>query len=228
MFQYRSWRSPEISQAFCPFAGSGLAPKRLSLQADLSQLPLSFEPNQGQTDSQVRFLARGAGYGLFLTSNQAVLRLRAAGKSSSVLSMQLSGINPGATATGNSQLPGKSNYFIGNDPAKWRRGIPQFARVRYQNVYPGIDLVYYGNQGQLEYDFEVGPGADPSQIELHFRGQERANLDRSGDLILASGGNEVRLKAPRIYQEIGSERRPVAGRFVLRQGGDDWFQARSL
>ena len=138
--------------------------------------------------------------------------------------MQLAGANPAAAASGSSPLPGKSNYFIGNDPAKWHSGVPQFARVRYQGVYPGVDLVYYGNQGRLEYDFEVAPGADPRQIALRFQGQESANLDAGGNLILASGGNEVSLKAPRIYQEFGAEQRPVAGRFVLRQDGKVGFE----
>ena len=101
-------------------------------------------------------------------------------------------------------------------PAKWRRNVPQFARVRYPGVYPGVDLVYYGNQGQLEYDFEVAPGADPGQIALRFQGQESANLDDGGNLILASGGDQVKLNAPRIYQKFGDQQRLVAGGFVLR------------
>ena len=137
--------------------------------------------------------------------------------------MQLAGANRAASATGAGPLPGKSNYFVGNDPAKWHRDIPQFARVRYQDVYPGVDLVYYGNQGQLEYDFEVAPGADPSAIALRFQGQEKARLDGGGNLVLATGNGEVRLKAPRIYQQFGSEQRPVAGRFALRQDGKVGF-----
>ncbi len=156
---------------------------RPGVRVDLGQLPLSFEPNQGQTDPQVKFLARGAGYGVFLTADQAVLTLHSSAKTSSVVRMQLAGANSTAAASGTSPLPGKSNYFIGNDPAKWRGGVPQFARVRYQNIYSGIDLVYYGNQGQLEYDFEVAPGADPGQIAMRFQGQETANLDASGNLI---------------------------------------------
>jgi uncharacterized repeat protein (TIGR01451 family) len=208
------------------FAAPDLGPNRTANHVDLSQLPLSFEPNQGQTDPQVKFLARGAGYGVFLTADQAVLTLssdKKSDKNSSVVRMQLAGANPAAAASGTSPLPGKSNYFIGNDPAKWHSGVPQFARVRYRSVYPGVDLVYYGNQGQLEYDFEVAPGADPGQIALRFQGQESANLDAGGNLILASGGHEVSLKAPRIYQEFGSEQRPVAGRFVLQQDGKVGF-----
>ena len=206
------------------FAAPELVPSRTPNHLNLSQLPLSFEPNQGQTDPQVRFLARGAGYGVFLTADQAILSLRSSAQASSVVRMELAGANPAAAAAGASPLPGKSNYFIGNNPKKWHSGVPQFARVRYQSVYPGVDLVYYGTQGQLEYDFEVAPGADPSQIGLRFNGQESANLDASGNLILATGGNEVRLKAPRIYQEFGSEQRPVAGRFVLQQDGKVGFE----
>ena len=206
------------------FAAPDLAANRPAVSVDLGQLPLGFEPNQGQTDAQVKFLARGAGYGVFLTADQAILTLRSHARSSAVVHMQLVGANPAPAATGTSQLPGRSNYFIGNDRAKWHSGVPQFARVRYESVYPGVDLVYYGNQGQLEYDFEVAPGADPSRIGLRFHGQESANLDGSGDLILASRSTKVRLKAPRIYQEFGTERRPVAGHFVLQQDGRVGFE----
>jgi len=150
----------------------------------LGQLPLRFEPNQGQTNPQVKFLARGAGYGLFLTPDQAVLTLSA--RKSGAVRMRLAGANPVAAVTGDDRLPGKSNYFIGNNPDQWHRNIPQFARVRYQRVYPGVDLVYYGKQGQLEYDFEVSPGADPKAIAFQFEGSKRAELDRNGDLVLAT------------------------------------------
>ena len=184
---------------------------------NLGRLPLRFEPNQGQTDSKVDFLARGAGYGLFLTPNQAVLSLRS-NQNTSVVRMELAGGNPSAAAAGADQLPGKSNYLIGNDPAKWHRDIPQFARVRYQGVYPGVDLVYYGNQGQLEYDFEVAPGADPRQIALDFQGSgKNQHLDASGNLILASSGGEIQLKAPRVYQQSGAEQ--TSGRGEIRGCG---------
>lgn len=225
------WSSVPVSQ----LAASGATPSFLAtfsppehasnppVRVDLAQLPLRFEPNQGQTDLTVNFLARGAGYGLFLTPDQAVLKLGST-KNPSVVRMQLAGSNRAATATGADQLPGRSNYFIGNDPAKWHRDIPQFSRVRYEGVYPGVDLVYYGNQGQLEYDFEVSPGADPSQIALRFGGPEKTRLDGSGNLILASAGGEIRLKAPDIYQEFGAEKRAVAGRYVVRHDGDVGFE----
>ncbi|HEV2348299.1 MAG TPA: choice-of-anchor D domain-containing protein [Terriglobia bacterium] len=201
-------------------------------------LPLSFEANLGQTDPQVKFLSRGNGYGLFLTPTEAVLKLQEPGVRSqksgvvsrlrgndsgqtkdkgqgtkdSVLRMQLLNANPGAKVTGEDELPGKSNYFIGNDPAKWVKHAPTFVKVRYEQVYPGIDLVYYGNQRQLEYDFEVAPGADPSQISLQLAGAGPAlpkrapqaaplRIASNGDLVIGTGGGEVRFKKPVVYQE---------------------------
>jgi len=191
--------------------------------ATYGHLPLMFEPNQGQTDVRVRFLARGAGYSLYLTAREAVLALQQSAVYSqhpagqtSVVSMNLVGANSTTEPTGDLQLPGRSHYLVGNDPAQWHRDIPQFARVRYRNVYPGIDLVYYGNQGRLEYDFEVAPGSDPKLIALKFQGPRNLKIDSAGDLVLGVGGNDVRLQSPRVYQKFGVEERSVAGRFELR------------
>ena len=180
-----------------------------------------FEPNQGQTDARVRFLARGGGYGLFLTAQEAVLSLpqsRSGGKEpnhqASIVRMRLAGANERPDVAGSDELPGKSNYFIGNDPAKWHRNIPQYARVRYAQIYPGVDLVYYGGQGLLEYDFQVAPGADPGRIQLSFEGARNVKLE-AGDLVLATADGEVRLQAPRMYQVQGATRKTVDGRFVL-------------
>ena len=171
-------------------------PPAAATQAQVSssygKLPLSFEINRGQTDSQVKFLARGQGYGLFLTPREAVLSLRAAqpntaqakarkpatGKGakadkparSAVVRMRLAHANSNPELSGLDPMPGKSNYFIGNDPGKWQTEVAHYARVKYAAVYPGIDLVYYGNQRQLEYDFVLAPGADPKRIELVFEG----------------------------------------------------------
>jgi len=115
-------------------------------------LPLSFEVNEGQSDRQVGFLARGSGYMLFLTGDEAVLSLRTARQKSkgkgqaTVLRMRLVGANPHASVTGLDELPGKSNYFLGNDPKRWRTNVPHYARVRYESIYPSVDLVYYGSQ----------------------------------------------------------------------------------
>ena len=172
-----------------------------------------FEPNVGQTDSRVKFLARGSGYGLFLTADEAVLSLQhPTGKGkpakSSVVRMHLDGASSAARVQGAEPLRGTSNYFIGNKPSKWHRGIPQFARVEYQRVYPGVDLVYYGNQQQLEYDFRVAPGADPNQIALTFQGAS-ARID-SGDLVLATADGDVRFHAPHIYQPAQSKNASTA------------------
>jgi hypothetical protein len=212
--------NPGRNQASPTFSGKlGVTPMQVA--AAYGRLPLSFEPNQGQTDQQVKFLARGSGYGLYLTRDEAVLAMRASvGRSSSatrisLVRMSLEGANAAPNVTGTDPLPGKSNYFIGNDPARWHRNIPHFARVRYRDVYPGIDLVYYGNQGKLEYDFEVAPGADPHQIALRFRGSPKLVLTGRGDLSIATGSGDVRLQAPRLYQQVGNADRPVTGRFVL-------------
>jgi hypothetical protein len=206
-----------------PSAYAGSARDSQQVLATYSHLPLIFEPNQGQTDASVRFLARGSGYGLYLTAQEAILTLQHSDAGSlhpaarpSVVSMKLVGATSTVEPAGDVQLPGKSNYFIGNDPAKWHRDIPQFARVRYRNVYPGIDLVYYGNQGRLEYDFEVAPGTDPKLVALKFQGSHNLRIDAGGDLAVSVGGSKVRLQAPRVYQKFGAEERSVAGRFELR------------
>jgi uncharacterized repeat protein (TIGR01451 family) len=216
-----------------PFAHRGVAgPSQPVAQRTVStvSLPMFFEPNLGQTDPQVKFLARGSGYGLFLTGDEAVLALQHSAVSTqhsedrsprsavssqqasgSVIRMRLLGANSSARVAGASPLPGKSHYFIGNDPSRWRRGIPQFARVEYRAVYPGVDLVYYGDQGQLEYDFRVAPSADPNQIALRFDGAS-AHLE-AGDLILSTDSGDVHFHAPHIYQQAGNVRKTIAGSF---------------
>jgi uncharacterized repeat protein (TIGR01451 family) len=190
------------------------------VQAILGQLPLIFEPNQGQASAGVKFLARTAGYSLFLDNSGAVLGVQSRhsgpGRSEHFVRMKLVGANPAAVISGSDPLPGKSNYLIGNDSRQWHSGIPQFAGVRYDNVYPGIDLLFYGNQGHLEYDLKVAPGADPSQAELEFDGASKLKLS-DGDLLLTGKNDgELRLQAPQIYQRDGDRRIPVAGRFILR------------
>jgi uncharacterized repeat protein (TIGR01451 family) len=190
--------------------------RRQQIQVAYSHLPLIFEANQGQTDPKVKFLARGSGYGLFLTADEAVLKIRSSATDVFAVSMALAGANKNVAVVGTDELPGKSNYFIGNDPKKWHHNVPQFSRVRYHNVYPGIDLVYYGNQGRLEYDFQVAPGADSKQVSLQFRGSDKVQTDSDGNLVLAVGTGNVKLQAPRVYQQIGQEERPVQGKFVLQ------------
>jgi uncharacterized repeat protein (TIGR01451 family) len=208
---------------------------RSRAHALLAGLPLIFEPNQGQgnldpADRRAKFVTRGSGYSLFLGSEGAILNLVAreskpsqqpSGKAEASLTrveslqMKLAGADPNASLTGADLLPGKSNYFLGNDPAKWRQGVPQFARVRYENIYPGINLLFYGNQGRLEYDFQIEPGADPGRAELEFNGSKRLEL-KDGALVIHGEENSVRLEAPLVYQEIAGKQQRVEGRFVLR------------
>ena len=184
----------------------------------LAALPMIFEPNQGQTAAQVKFLAQGAGYGLFLDSTGATISLRDRSSKTSlpdVMRVKLVGANAAAKISGDDRLPGATNYFLGNDSSKWRRNIAHFARVKYQDVYPGTDLVFYGNQGCLEYDFHVAPGADPAKAELQFDGADRIQLSH-GNLLLRRHSAELQLLAPRIYQKAGDREDPVKGRFVIR------------
>jgi hypothetical protein len=192
--------------------------------------PLGFERNDGQTDARVKFLSRGDGYMLFLTPSAAVLSMRARSKNAAeVLRMEMVGANSRAKIEGDDRLPGKSNYFIGNDPTKWHDNIPSYSKVWYRGVYPGVDLAFYGaNQRQLEYDFVLAPGADPNAIGVRFEGAKNLALDQQGDLIiqLADGGKVIH-HAPAIYQEIGGTRETVNGKCVLRGGSAVGFELAS-
>ncbi|MBI3667218.1 MAG: SBBP repeat-containing protein [Acidobacteria bacterium] len=184
--------------------------------------PLSFEPNQGQTHSQVRFLARGRSHTLFLTAADAVLTLhgpaepKTSAPSATVVRISLVGANPAPRIEAADPLPGISNYYIGNDPQKWRTHIPHYARVAYRDVYPGVSLVYYGNQGRLEYDFSIAPGVDPDAIRLVFQGAEQMRIDSQGDLVLETAAGEIRQHKPAIYQEVAGARRQIAGGYALK------------
>jgi hypothetical protein len=184
-----------------------------------SNLPLCFEANEGQSDPQVRFLSRGGGYALFLTEEEAVLSLRRARKTPpSVLRMSLDGARKPASITGLEQLEGRTNYFRGKQPGKSFTNIPNYSRVRYEGVYPGVDLVYYGKQRELEYDFLVAPGSDPSQIRVTFRGAERVETDRKGNLLLHTRDGVVTQQKPVVYQESGGKRREIPGSYrILEQ-----------
>ena len=200
--------------------------KRAIVAAGYANLPLSFEPNLGQTDAGVRFLAHGPGYTLFLTRSEAVLSMRGSLRDpspknndpqSAVVRIALRGAASSPSIEGVDRLPAKSNYFIGNDPNRWRTEVPNYARIELKNVYPGIDLIYHGvERGQLEYDFRLAPGADPKLVRLSFKGGKRLALDRDGNLVVSVGNSKLIERAPVIYQGDGGERRTVAGRWVLR------------
>ena len=188
-----------------------IAPIRLD--NNYGRLPLAFEPNLGQTAPEVRFLARGGGMMAFFTDAETVMVL--GGSEQAVVRMKLAGAMKPRQATGLEKLPGISNYFIGNDPKKWRTDVPHYARIEYQGVYPGIDLVWYGNQRQLEYDFVVGPGADAKQIQVAYEGVESVNVEANGELVLRTALGEVRQQQPRVYQEIGGKRAEVGARYAI-------------
>lgn len=220
---------------------------RLDPQYGRARLP--FERNDGQVDSEVKFLARGPGYHLFLTRTEAVMVLYVArsgnadfpvGKArrlenrrygpeaddagagggntapgSHMLRIRLAGANLSPSVRGADELRGKVNYFVGNDPTRWRTNISTFAKVRCEEVYPGIDLVYYGNDGRLEYDFIVAPGADAHQIALAFEGADEVALDDAGELVLRIGEQQLRWRKPLVYQQVGGARHEIAGAYRL-------------
>src|SRR5881396_1907639 len=214
------------------------------------KLPLSFEVNRGQMDSDVKFFSRGSGYGIFITPTEAVLGLGSGSRRetkrpdalkrnaspnrptgvagrprrTSVLRMKLAGANPKPQLTGEEELPGKVNYFIGNDPKKWRTNVSTYAKVKYREVYPGIDLVHYGNHRQLEYDFVVAPGADPKAIKLGFEGAEKMEIDARGDLLLHTPEGDVRQHKPVIYQEFDGTRTEVSGSYSLSRRNQVSFE----
>jgi hypothetical protein len=221
------------------------------------QIEMGFEASSEQTGSGVNFLARGAGYTLFLKSTEAVFvlarnggRAKAqlppvessaekalqAGRSNGdggsaatlhappkVLRLKLAGADKTAVVKGADELPGKVNYFIGDDSAKWRANVSTFGSVRYAQVYQGVDVVYYGNQRQLEYDFIIAPGSDARAIKLQFDGADKVEVDAAGDLLLALGESVIRQPKPLMYQEVSGERRAVDGGYAVNAAGQVGF-----
>jgi hypothetical protein len=196
-------------------------------------LPLSFETNTGQVGKNVKFLSRGNGYQLYLSGTEAALTLcntvfgasrpgfqhkvtpirKSAG--CDIVRMQLGGTSGEMKPVGEEKLQGTVNYFIGNDRAKWHSKIPTYAKVRYRGIYPGIDLVYYGNQQQVEFDFVVAPSAGPGSIQLRFSGVRELHLTATGDVVVTTPGGRLALQKPLVYQIVEGHRRPVVGNFAL-------------
>ncbi len=193
------------------------------------RIPLHFEPNRGQAHKDVRFLSRGPGYSLFLTAAEAVLVLAPTPTQADPLSVRISlaGALPAPQVSGRDQRPGKTSYFVGSDPARWRTNLPLYAKVHYRTVYPGIDLVFYGDQRGLEYDFIVAPGADPAGIVLEFHGADRLEIDSGGDLLLHAGGGVLRQKKPVVYQDVEGARRIIEGGYVRRSANRFGFELAS-
>lgn len=238
-FVRSGWRS---APALSAVPGKQASPTVASVASVYGKLRLAFEENRDQTDARVKFLAHGNGYTVFLTDDQAAtLRLSAPAKDAAsprdralarltkktttpagtpapdaIVRLALVGANPSAQVAGDELLPGKSNYFRGSNPARWQRNVPHYAQVKYRGVYPGIDLVYYGNQGRLESDYVLAPGANPGQIGLRIDGARSMKIDPQGDLLLATSAGDVVLQKPRTYQEIAGERREIATSYVQR------------
>ena len=222
-----------------------------SVLQTFGRLPMVFEPNRGQASQDVKFLSRGADYSLFLTENEAVIVLAEqkttvaastlknvvqkkklasvhgseAGREPKKLALRMRLVGS-ATADpfGIEESPGRSNYFNGNNPANWHTDIPHYAKVKYENVYPGIDLVYYGNGRQLEYDFIVAPNGDPRNIRIAFEGADNVEVDDGGNLLVETALGNLRFQKPSVYQDLDGERKEIAGGYSLVKeanfGGD--------
>jgi hypothetical protein len=220
------------------------------IRESYGRLPLLFEANEGQTDKRVRFLSRGKGYNLFLTDTEAILALSSGdlklvdddheflekyAKSlnheaepgdprSTVVRLGLIGTNPIPKVFGLEAAETKSNYFIGNNKNNWQTSVTNYTKVRYEGVYPGIDMVYYGNQEQFEFDFVVAPGASPSNIELDYRGADSIELNDKGDLILHIGDGEIRQNKPLVYQMVDGVKQQVLAEYFLKDKGRVGFR----
>ena len=234
------------SRSMTSKSGNIASAARGRVQANFAALPLAFEQNVGQSDPVVRYVARGNGYKLFLTSSEAIFRLHKRGEDSEVrdmimnrrigpsgvrsmlrrraqqkskellatVRMSMLGANPAAQVNAGAPQSGKVNYFIGNDPSRWRSDVPLFGQVSYRNLYPGIDLAFRGNGKQLEFDYLVNPGANTGSIALGFQGAEQVATNAAGDLILTTAAGPVEMHRPIAYQEKDGMRQTVDVRFV--------------
>jgi uncharacterized protein (TIGR03437 family) len=198
-----------ISRIFLVVFAACVAVNAELTKNDFGNLPLRFEPALDKS-SPAKFLARGKGYTLFLTDTGAILQ-----SPSAAIRLKIVGANPSATITPQQPLPGATNYLIGNDPSKWRTSVTGFARVEYRGIYPGIDLVYYGKEGHLEYDFVLAPKADPRKIQIAFDGAVSLAIDKNGDLIVSASGQALRFRKPVLYQIIDGEKRPIVGHYEM-------------
>ncbi len=245
----RSHRASAAKPVAQPPVLSAEQPGRV--RASLEALPLAFEKNQGQTDPQVKYMARGNGYTVFLTSNETVFALSASSQAASsarvagkramgitsrvadhkaekeptaAIHMRLVGGNPQSEIVAADQLPGYSNYFIGNDPSKWQKGVKQYAAVSYRDVYPGVNMAFHGEQRQLEFDFIVAAGAHTEPIRLSITGATQITTDASGNLVLSSAAGDVLLHKPVAYQEKDNARQPVDARFAVQANNTVSFE----
>ena len=213
------------------FSSAQKPSQALPKDVHFNQTPLVFEENHGQTDPRVQFLSRGKGYTTFLTAGGVVLSLRPmevvnphaisrkmSPKRGASASIEFSLVGAGANpiAVGEAPLPGRVNYFIGSNPSKWRTNIQTYQRVRYKGVYPGIDLIYYGNHRQLEYDFAVSPKANPDNIQFQIKGARQVTINSVGNLVVSLPEGDLQFHRPTVYQDNNGVRVPLAGGYVLK------------
>ena len=212
-----------------PDAGIKL-PIRIS---NLSQLPVYFESNQGQTDGHVKFISRSSGYNLFLKPAETVMVVKGAVKgrkgadssnkhvdkagSYSIIHMRLLDANTNTVLKGNNELPGKVNYFVGKSESDWIRDVPIYSDVTAKDIYPGIDLRYHGEQKEMEYDFVVSQGADVDKIRLSFTGIDDYTINNDGELVLKTRDGEIHHKKPLFYQDIHGKKVLVKGSYRVLQ-----------
>ncbi len=217
---------PESSSGATPASKPGSQSRVNEL---CGKLPLSFEANCGQTYPQVKFISKGAGYTLFLTATEAVLGLQSEhatrpNPKTAILRMKLVGGNSTAQSTGLGGLPGKCNYFIGNNPKLWHTDVPTYSRVKYKDVYPGVNMIYRGDQRQLEFDFILAAGVDPKVIRLGFKEAQKIYISAIGELVLQTSVGEIRLHKPLVYQQRGDIKQQIAGRYVIRDKNHVGFE----
>ena len=204
-----------------PGAPPSLSPATLSGDAreraleSMAAVPLHFERNLGQVDSAFDFTAAGAGYRVGLGGGSATIVLTDRDRSSNVFRFVLDGARAGSLGQPLDTLPGTASYYRGNDPSRWQSGVTTHARVRYADVFDGIDVVYYGNQRRLQYDFVVSPGADPGRITFRVEGAERVSVGDDGALKMTVGDRILEQERPFTYQEIDGVRHEVPSHFVV-------------
>ena len=214
-------RSQNQISASADLSGSEAKKNEKEIAEIYGKLPLTFEPNAGQTDENARFISRGHGYALFLRDTEAVFALQkktsAKQIKTAIVKMKIAGANSEPKSVGFDETESKTNYLLGEDSAKWQTNVANYRKVKFENVYSGVDLVYYGNQRQLEYDFLVAPNANAKQIRLNFDGIKKAEIEKqTGDLLLETAVGTIRQHKPVAYQEINGERREIAVSYLIQ------------
>src|ERR1700723_839068 len=235
------WKLTPAAHKSGPRVASGIAdeprPSPLALKTLQASQPLSFEPNGGLLSPRVKYLGRAPGYSVLITDKQVAIVLPGQATSSSLQDNGRKGAGsttrsattdgtavvyivpvdpaPGQGTRAIDRLPGRVNYFLGNDPGKWRTNVPTFGEVVQRSVWKGVDVAWHGNNRQLECDFIVAPGASPQAIQLAFNGAKSIDLDRDGNLHVSAGEHTLKLLKPVVYQEAGGARRELSGRYIV-------------